>query len=262
MRFFMFARTRYTIRRAMGPALVLAGTVVGPVACGPSEGDGVTIKGDVAGLDTISARADSLIANAGKGPVQFDSIPRLPEPNETSSGDGTLSVPGRDGMVGTDAGNEMSRRAQARGDSMARAIAAQLAGANATRSRGDSVRGVLTFTGSEPARQVVLRQGDATITLSGMATTGLAKLVGTEVVVHGVQVTPRDVVVNDFVVRASNGVPAYDGTLEEGGALRLTDGSGVRRVPLPTEVRGYVGARVWVAVKNGNAVAGGVIAGR
>jgi hypothetical protein len=204
-------------------------------------------------------RGDSLIANAGKPPVQFDSMPPLPAPGESGTVDGTLSVPGKDGMVGTDAGNEMSRRAQARGDSMARAIAAQLAGANAARSRGDSVRGVLTFLGTEPARQVVLRQGDATIALSGMATTGLSKLVGTEIVVHGVQVTPRDVVVNDFVVRAANGVPAFDGVLEEGGALRLTDGSGVRRVPLPAEVRGMVGTRVWVAVKNGGAVAGGVI---
>lgn len=242
---------------ASGAALAL-----GLSGCGVAGDDGVTIKGDVAGLDTLALRGDSLIANAGKAPAMFDSVPPLPAPVETGAGDGTLSVPGRDGMVGTDAGNEMSRRAQARGDSMAKAIASQLANANATRSGGDSVRGVLAFAGTEPARQVVLRQGDATISLSGMATTGLSKLVGTEIVVRGVQVTPRDVVVNSYVVRAANGVPALDGTIEESGALRLTDGSGVRRVPLPAEVRGMVGTRVWVAIKNGGAVAGGVIAGR
>lgn len=238
-------------------ALMTAAVVLG--ACGAGEGDGVTIKGDVAGLDTLAMRGDSLIANAGKPPLAFDSLPRLADSSASGTGEGTLVVPGKDGTLGTDAGNEMSRRAQARGDSMARAIAAQLAGSSTGRSRGDSVRGVLTLIGTEPAKQVVLKAGEQTIALSGMATTGLSKLAGAEVVVHGVQVTPRDVVVNDYVVRAAHGAPAFDGTLEEGGTLRLTDGSGSRRVPLPAELRGITGARVWVAVKNGSAVAGGVI---
>ena len=169
----------------------------------------------------------------------FDSVPQLADTAAIARGtvDGTLAgpgIPGSDGMVGTAAGNEMSRRAQARGDSMARAIAAQLAGASNGRSKGDSVRGVLTLVGTEPARQVVLRNGDTNIALSGMATTGLSKLVGTEVVVHGVQITPRDVVVNEYIVRSANGVPAYDGTLDENGVLRLTDGGGTKRVPLFT----------------------------
>lgn len=237
------------------------------VACGPSEGDGVTIRGDVAGLDTIALRGDSLIASAGRPPAMFDSMPRLAQPEVAArgSGDGSLSgpgIPGADGLVGTTAGNEMSRRAQARGDSMAKAIAAQLAGANSARSKGDSVRGVLTMIGTEPARQVVLRNGDTNIALSGMATTGLAKLVGTEVVVRGVLITPRDVVVNDYIVRSANGVTAFDGTLDSNGVLRLTDGGGAKRVPLPSGLRGLSGVRVWVAVKNGAAVAGGVIPGR
>lgn len=225
------------------------------------EGDGVTIKGDVAGLDTIALRGDSLIANAGKSAVVFDSLPKLADSTaSTATGEGTLVVPGRDGGLGTDAGNEMSKRAQARGDSMAKAIAAQLAGSAARGARGDTLRGVLTMIGTEPARQVVLKRGDQLISLSGMATTGLSRLVGTEIVVRGVQVTPRDVVVNDYLVRAAQGTPAFDGTLDENGALRLTDGSGTKRVPLPADLRGLIGTRVWVAVKNGAAVAGGVIA--
>jgi hypothetical protein len=244
---------------AVRPAAVLVTLAALLGACGSSEGDGVTIKGDVAGLDSLATRADSLIANAGKPPVLFDSLPRLADSSASGVGDGTLAVPGKDGGLGTDAGNEMSRRAQARGDSMAKAIAAQLAGSNASRSRGDSVRGVLTLIGTEPARQVVLKAGDQTISLSGMATTGLSRLAGAEIVVHGVQVTPRDVVVNDYIVRAAHGAPAFDGLLEEGGTLRLTDGSGAKRVPLPAELRGVSGVRVWVAVKNGAAVAGGVV---
>lgn len=254
MRPFMIPRLR-----AVRVAAVLLTTTALLSACGASEGDGVTIKGDVAGLDTLATRADSLIANAGKPPVVFDSLPRLADSSASGTGDGTLVVPGRDGNLGTDAGNEMSRRAQARGDSMARAIAAQLAGGNTGRARGDSVRGVLTMIGTEPARQVVLKAGEQTIALSGMATTGLSRLAGAEIVVHGVQITPRDVVVNDYVVRAAHGAPAFDGLLEEGGTLRLTDGSGTKRVPLPAELRGVTGTRVWVAVKNGAAVAGGVI---
>ena len=243
-------------RRSVAPLLALALFA----ACG-GEGDGVTIKGDVAGLDTIALRGDSLIANAGRSAVVFDSLPKLADSTAaTASGEGTLVVPGKDGGLGTDAGNEMSKRAQARGDSMAKAIAAQLAGSSARGARGDTVRGVLTMIGTEPARQVVLKRGEQLIALSGMATTGLSRLAGTEIVVRGVQVTPRDVVVNDYVVRAAQGTPAFDGTLDENGALRLTDGSGTKRVPLPADLRGLTGTRVWVAVKNGAAVAGGVIA--
>ena len=240
-------------------AVVVLSATVSAGACGAADDDRVALKGDVVGFDTLALHPDSLVASVNKPPIVFDSLPRLAEPTAAGSGEGTLVVPGSDGPVGTDAGTEMSRRAQARGDSMARAIAAQMAGTAGGRARADSVRGVLTLVGSEPARQVALKAGDQTIALSGMATTGLSKLVGAEVVVHGVAVTPRDVVVNDYVVRASNGVPAYDGLLEEGGTLRLTDGSGAKRVPLPAELRGVAGARVWVAVKNGAAVAGGVI---
>jgi hypothetical protein len=191
----------------------------------------------------------------------------------TGSGDGTIASPitdaGAAAVAATaeltaSAGREMSRRAQARGDSMAKAIAAQLAATDASsdRARGDSVRGVLVWQGAEPARNVALKQGTQTVTLSGMATGGLGKLVGTEVTVRGVKVTPRDVVVSDFVVRAHEGVPALDGIIESDGSLRLTDGSGVRRVVLPEPVREMTGARVWIAQRNGRTTGYGLIVRR
>ena len=123
----------------------------------------------------------------------------------------------------------------------------------------DSARGVLIWQGSEPARTIVLRTTDGTLTLSGMATTGLSKIVGSEVVVRGVRVSPRDVVVADYYVRAADGVPAFDGVILEDGSLRMSDGSGIKRVPLPGSIQGLTGARVWVAPKDGKPLAYGLI---
>jgi len=226
---------------------------------------GVTVSGDIPGLDTLGYRGDSLLAQAERGPV--DLIDPRTTANDTSaiagrgSNEGTIAnvnSASRSGGLATTAGQAMSLRAQARGDSMARAIAQRLAGGSdlAGRTRGDSVRGVVTIVGAEPARQVVLRVDGNNIALSGMATSGLGRLAGTEVVVRGVKITPRDIVVSDYLVRASDGVPAWDGTLDEGGGLRLTDGSGRKRLPsVPAALRGMVGARVWVAFKEGSATA-------
>ncbi|WP_337172255.1 hypothetical protein [Gemmatimonas aurantiaca] len=249
---------------------------------GCSGGDGsVTVKGDVAGLDSLAHRGDSLIAMADRGPrVSLDSLRAAMDAElrrsgvsvATGSGDGVLvggslapsaaaEAPAAAPMSST--GAEMSRRAQARGDSIARAVAARLVGAgDANRSRSDSLRGVLAYQGKEPARQVVLQTPEATVTLSGMATSGMSRLVGKEVVIHGLKVTPRDIVVSDYVVRAADGVPAVDGVLDAEGVLRLTDGSGVRRVPVPQALRPFAGARVWIALRDGVPVNYGVIGRR
>lgn len=215
----------------------------------------VTVSGDIPGLDTLGYRGDSLLAQAERGPAE------LINAGIVASGirvDTIASGASRAGELATTAGQAMSLRAQARGDSMARAIAQRLAGGGdlSGRTRGDSVRGVVTLVGAEPARQVVLRVDGNNVALSGMATSGLGRLAGTEVMVRGVKITPRDIVVSDYLVRASAGVPAWDGTLDEDGALRLTDGSGRKRLPsVPSALRGMVGARVWVAYKPGSATA-------
>jgi hypothetical protein len=261
------------------------------VACGGN--DGVTIRGDVAGLDTLALRGDSLIAEANRAPMVLDSLRAAsqeeikrqmaeslamfdPSARRASTGNSDGPLGGTGGAAGssaaaaatnanpgTSAGGIMSRRAQARGDSMAKAFAARLTGSGAAaRARSDSVRGVLIWQGTEPARIVVLRSADGTLTLSGMATTGLGRLVGSEVVVRGVRVSPRDVVVAEYFVRAADGVPAYDGVILEDGSLRLSDGSGVKRVPIPIGMQGMTGARVWVAPKDGKPQAYGLIQAR
>ncbi len=226
------------------------------VAC--DRGNSVTVSGDIPGLDTLGYRGDSLLAQAGRPPADLiASAQGAPVGTVDSTiARGTRAASG-DAPAMT-AGEAMSLRAQARGDSMARARAPQRAGGNdpSGRTRADSVRGVVTLVGVEPARRVVLRVGGNDVSLSGMATAGLRRVAGTEVMVRGVKITPRDIVVSDYLVRASGGVPTWDGILERGGALRLTDGSGRKRLPsVPVELRGMVGARVWVAFKNGSATA-------
>lgn len=266
--------SRYTVVRSATAALAAALAA----ACGGSQ-DTIIPKATPEEIEAASARADSMLRAPDRTEQMLDSMRRAMDRQvdsamvSTGSGDGTiapvLTDAGAAAVAATaelaaSAGQEMSRRAQARGDSMARAIAAQLAATDASsgRARGDSVRGVLVWQGTEPARNVALKQGAQTVTLSGMATGGLGKLVGTEVTVRGVKVTPRDVVVSDFVVRAHEGVPALDGIIESDGSLRLTDGSGVRRVTLPEPVREMTGARVWIAQRNGRTTGYGLIVRR
>jgi hypothetical protein len=143
---------------------------------------------------------------------------------------------------------------------MARAAANQLAMGtlDASRTRGDSMRGVIKLTGTSPAVQAVLEvaNNSAPVTLSGMVTRGMQKLEGAEVVVRGVRVGPRDIVVGEYHVRAMHGLPAYDGVLQasdDGYALLMSDGSGRKRISaLPAALRDMTGARVWVAMPEGS----------
>jgi hypothetical protein len=115
----------------------------------------------------------------------------------------------------------------------------------------DSLRGLLVSSAGAGGG-VALRMGEKLFGLSGVGTTGLTPLVGTEVMVRGVQVSPRDLVVVDFAVRQWRGLPVVDGVVQGDGSLRLSDGSGVRRVRLPEALRDRVGARVWIAYRNGS----------
>ncbi len=248
--------------------VVMSVALLSSAACKKDDGS-VSISGDVAGLDTLAFRGDSLIAQANRPfePIDTlklrlalqDSVRALGDTRDTATARETRAGSLGDVNPAMLGANEMSRRAIARGDSMARADAQRLVGnrANGARSNGDTVRGVVTLTGVEPARQAALKSGDAMITLSGMATRGLTRLEGMDVMIRGFKVTPRDVVVSDYVVRAVNGVPAFDGRLEESGGawtLRLSDGSGRKRIPaLPAQLRGMSGVRVWIAMRDGSA---------
>lgn len=250
------------------PALLLA-----LVSCKRDEG--VTVSGNVAGLDTLAYFGDSLLARANRG-AGLDSLQTNLAAARSAPGDSAGVVAAGDSRGGalenappTPAGNPMSLRAQARGDSMARAAAQRLVGTRSAGASagGDTVRGIVTLTGVEPARQASLKSGDAMFALSGMATRALPRLEGLDIVIRGIRVSPRDMVVSEFIVRSSRGIPAFDGRLEESNGawtLRLTDGSGRKRIgSLPSPLRGLSGARVWIAMQDGAAPASyGVIGER
>jgi hypothetical protein len=254
---------RYRALRHIG-ALAVG---VALAACRTSDSS-VTISGDVPGLDTIALRGDSLIANAGKLPSARDTLeavvngklvrPRGAANSASGTAVGTSTTP-----IALPGANAMTARAQARGDSMARAEAAKLLGASGNgRARGDTIRGVVTLVGQEPVRQAALTlPNGTTISLSGMATTGMTRLAGTEIVIRGLRISPRDAVVSDFIVRAVNGAPAYDGKLEGSAgswSLQLTDGSGRKRLAsVPAALQSKVGLRVWISSTPGTTGAPG-----
>lgn len=224
-----------------------------------------------ASLDSIAARGDSMIARAARiKEVSVDSLRLAIEAEMARSGAvlTTGSSAGEIAPVATDLsvarvagagiaaqGAEMTRRAQARGDSMARVAAARFASADAaTRSRGDSVRGTVTYLGSGASRQLAVEDGSVKIAISGMATSDMSSLEGKEVVVRGLRTTPRSMVVSDFIVRSADGMPVLDGILDADGVLRLSDGSGSRRLNLTDSLRSLSGTRIWVSVKDGQAL--------
>lgn len=121
----------------------------------------------------------------------------------------------------------------------------------------DSLRGVVAVVGSEPGTTVALSmdEGRRAVALLGERAT-LERVRGLEVVVRGERQAGGGLPggdafrVESFAVRASGGVPAWDGILvREGERYLLATGDG-RRLPLehvPAELRGRVGARVWIS---------------
>lgn len=248
------------VRRAVrgGTGALLAACAILGACRGNSDGNTVTFRGDVDGLDTIALRGDSLLARAGRPETFFDSVPvSAPSPTDSMSAAISDSVKR---AAGAARAVPFGQRAQLRGDSIARAEALRVAEAvrGGSRTLADTVRGVVTLLGAPPAKQVVLRtlKGNAIITMSGMATTGMSSLVGNDVVIRGVRISPRDIVVSDYIVRGAAGIPAFDGRItgsdETGWFLLLTDGTGRRRIAsLPAPLRGLEGTRVWMAMKPG-----------
>lgn len=232
----------------------LLGVAVLLLACRGEPDGGVTISGDVDGLDSIGLRGAALLADAERAPSLIDSLRAEAEGRAmrpTAAESTVVDRPLREGE------NPMTLRAQARGDSMAQAAANRLVSGSAGGTHTpDSVRGIVTMIGSDPVRQVVLRplSSSTTIALSGMATKGLTRLEGTELVAYGVKVSSRDIVVSAYVVRAVDGVPAFDGRLKGGAGawyLDLSEGGRKALPSVPTALRGLSGLRVWVAMPAG-----------
>lgn len=249
---------------------ILACFAVIAVGCSTDDGS-VVISGDVAGLDTLALRGDAMIANAGRLPDEMDSlraivegrvpgVTPLPRESIVTASAGTLAGASEPPTTG---GAALTVRAQARGDSMARAAAERYASGTSSasaRSRSDSMQGTIQLIGTAPALQPVLKVSglSAPIAMTGLAASGLQRLEGAEIVVTGLRTGPRDIVVSEYVVRRMHGVQAYDGTLNADGgsySLTLSDGSGKKWLSsVPESLRGMSGARVWVTFADGSSV--------
>jgi len=253
-------------RRALNPrAAWVVGLFVLLNACDRKGSGEVVLSGDVPGLDTLATRADILLAGPARSVFLEDSLraatmaalPRQAEAALRAAPIATAPDPAT--ATPNSAGREMSQRAYARAESLMRSGTGSVSanvGAGGAAQR-DTVRGTLVMKGTAAAPQMVLltRNGNTEVALSGMATSALSRMDGIEVVVRGVLVSPRDVVVSDYIVRGVKGVPAFDGVLSQADgawSLALTDGSGKKRLAtVPPTLRSAVGTRVWVSVQPG-----------
>jgi len=236
------------------------------VACAGGGSDGsVSIRGDGQRLDRPptadsirSGRSDnkstrdSMLADIEVQRQSLKSAPELAAIAPPTAGAKIAATPTKASLA----------RAKAHSDSIAsvaRTGAQKILAVESNASRrakGDSVRGVVALIGGSAAPHLVLHtSGNIDVALSGMATAGMSKLAGVEVVVRGFKVSTRDVVVSDYVVRAKNGVPAFDGILNAAGGgweLALTDGTGRKHLSLvPSPLRPATGTRVWVSLRPG-----------
>ena len=118
----------------------------------------------------------------------------------------------------------------------------------------DTLRGDLQVRIAEGSREFLLMAQGRRYLLSGVALRGAMALNGLEVMVRGIAITPRDIAISSLVVRGWQSLPAVDGVVLSDGSLRLTDGTGVSRRPIPPSLRPLVGARVWIAYRDGRPV--------
>ena len=238
-------------------------TLVALTACG--DGDFELPKGREA-LEAAALRGDSIALELASRQAVADTLAMVAngelDPTaltvlaERAMSDPVATPVPQMPAAGT--GEGMTRRAQARGDSLARAAAAAIATRLETtveRPSGDSLRGVIVLEGEAPLTRLLLKSPMASlpVALSGMATSELQRLEGLEVVVRGVRVSPSDLAVNSFEVRASDGVPVIDGILSNdrgGWSVRLADGTRRPVVRVPLALQPYAGARVWIAEGN------------
>lgn len=169
-------------------------------------------------------------------------------------------------QLAADVQRRMSR-AQSIGDSIANAKVEQIVGQNRSAGANDSVRGTVQLSGSTPGTRPVLVSGGANIALTGIGGDGLQNLDGADVVVRGMRVSPRDIVVASFSVRAMKGVPVLDGRLTRSGngwSIALSDRSGTRALgSIPEMLQAAAGARIWIdAVNSSRPQTYGIIARR
>lgn len=113
----------------------------------------------------------------------------------------------------------------------------------------DSLKGVVSITGTSFEQRLVLRSGNSVTTLAAVTpeSAALVRMGGIEVLVVGKR-TPIAFDVDHFAALGVGGSPVADGVLRtDDGRLVLETSHG--RIPLgnpPSALRGMIGARVWV----------------
>ncbi len=233
------------------------------LTAGCGGNDRVELPRDAAGLEAASLRGDSIaralaaeaafadtLEMVATGQLDASHLSRLANEVEAPIPVPMDVPPAPNGGTG----ESMTRRAQARGDSMARVAARDLMGrldASSDRASRDTLRGLVVLEGEAPMFRLTLDtpMANTPVALTGMATSELLRLEGLEVVVRGVRTSPRDLVVSSFVVRAKDGVSTLDGILNNSNGrwtLRLTDGDERSLLRVPVQLQPYTGTRVYV----------------
>lgn len=119
----------------------------------------------------------------------------------------------------------------------------------ATEQSKDSVRGIVSITGTSFDRHVMIAAGgNRRVEITGPLVRLIGHVAGAEVSVSGKPDGPN-FDASSFVVRSVDGQPAIDGTLKtEGGALYIVTANGnrTRIVAPPPPLQGQDGARVWI----------------
>ncbi len=117
----------------------------------------------------------------------------------------------------------------------------------------DSVRGRIAIVGAAPVTHLVVRgtgEPDTRLDGGGAIIRSLRSVQGLEIEAFGSRQAGDVLRVERFSVRAADGVPAMDGTLERDGdgyALVTSDGRRHRLTQLPEALQEHVGHRVWIA---------------
>jgi hypothetical protein len=129
--------------------------------------------------------------------------------------------------------------------------------APAATAAADTLRGTFVLEGADPMALAVLRTSGGRVELVGVpaAMRGLVQL---ELRVRGTAEPDGRFRVEDFLVRAAAGNPAWDGTVErvrDGFTLRMPDGTLRALSGVDSRFAGLVGARVWVTETPAHTVA-------
>lgn len=115
----------------------------------------------------------------------------------------------------------------------------------------DTLRGTPAVVGTDRFNQVTLRPagGGKAVVLAGAQARMVGRASGADVWVAGTRRSDGQLEVSRFEVRAVDGVPAMDGTLEESaGQYYLATADGRRHLVnnVPAALRTHVGERVWM----------------